>query len=90
MSYQYPISADWKTDEIIDVVRFFECIEKAYEGGVEKGDLMNAYKRFKQVVPGKAEEKKVCGEFEEASGYSSYHTVKKAKESVEGEKVKMQ
>lgn len=90
MSYQYPISYDWSTDEIIDVVRFFESVEKAYEGGIEKSELMNAYKRFKLVVPSKSEEKKICGEFEESSGYSSYRTIQKAKDGVDGEKIKMQ
>jgi uncharacterized protein YktA (UPF0223 family) len=88
MEYQYPFSLDWSTDEVIDVVAFFQCIEKAYEQGVEREKLMSAYKRFKEIVPGKAEEKKICNEFEESSGYSSYRAVKKMKETDSG-KVKM-
>ncbi|NEU35490.1 hypothetical protein GN156_33080, partial [bacterium LRH843] len=39
MEYQYPISLDWSTEEIIDVVKFFESIEKAYEKGIEREQL---------------------------------------------------
>ncbi|MGM0844442.1 MAG: UPF0223 family protein [Bacillota bacterium] len=81
MNYQYPFSLDWSTDEVIDVVSFFQSIEKAYEQGVERERLMMSYKRFKEIIPGKAEEKRICKEFEESSGYSAYHAVKKVKES---------
>ncbi|WP_456271683.1 UPF0223 family protein [Bacillus sp. AK031] len=88
MEYQYPFSLDWSTDEVIDVVAFFQCIEKAYEQGVDREKLMTAYKRFKEIVPGKSEEKRICNEFEESSGYSSYRAVKKMKETDSG-KIKM-
>lgn len=45
--------------------------------------MMQAYKRFKEIVPSKAEEKQVCGEFEETSGYSAYRVIQKAKENME-------
>ena len=35
MEYTYPFSIDWSTSEIVDVVQFFEVIEKAYENGVK-------------------------------------------------------
>ncbi|WP_066395508.1 UPF0223 family protein [Neobacillus mesonae] len=89
MEYQYPIDYSWTTEEIIDVVKFFEAIEKAYETGIERDGLLQAYRRFKEIVPSKAEEKTVCGEFEEISGYSSYRTIKKAKEAAAGEKITM-
>jgi uncharacterized protein YktA (UPF0223 family) len=89
MNYHYPISYDWTTQEIIDVIKFYECIEKAYEKGIEREELMKAYRRFKEIVPSKSEEKQLCGEFEETSGYSPYCTVKKAKESQAGEMIKM-
>lgn len=28
MEYQYPISLDWSTEEIIDVVKFLKALEK--------------------------------------------------------------
>ncbi|MCH1623937.1 UPF0223 family protein [Fredinandcohnia quinoae] len=81
MDYQYPLSYEWKTEEIVDVIHFFECIEKAYEKGINKEQMMNAYKRFKEIVPSKAEEKQVCNEFEDSSGYSTYRVIKAVKES---------
>lgn len=89
MEYQYPIDYQWSTDEIVDVINFFQHIEQAYEKGIERERLMKAYRRFKEIVPSKAEEKKLCGEFEEMSGYSSYRVMKKAKEEGANEKIKM-
>ncbi|MDR6124338.1 MULTISPECIES: UPF0223 family protein [Bacillaceae] len=89
MEYQYPIDYSWSTDEIVDVIKFFEAIEKAYEKGIERDELMKVYRRFKEIVPSIAEEKTVCGEFEEISGYSSYRTIKKAKEASSGDRIKM-
>jgi uncharacterized protein YktA (UPF0223 family) len=89
LNYAYPISYDWTAQEIIDVVKFFEAIEKAYEEGIERDQLINAYRRFKEIVPSKSEEKKLCGEFEEISGYSSYQVIKKAKEAKSSDFIKM-
>ncbi|MEH7382368.1 UPF0223 family protein [Bacillus sp. JJ1533] len=83
MDYQYPISYDWSTNEVVDVIAFFECVEKAYEKGIGREQFMQAYKRFKEIVPSKAEEKQVCGEFEETSGYSAYRVIQKAKQTSE-------
>ena len=83
MDYQYPISYDWSTDEVVDVIAFFECVERAYEKGIARDKMMQAYKRFKEIVPSKAEEKQVCGEFEETSGYSAYRVIQKAKKDME-------
>lgn len=89
MEYQYPIDYNWSTEEIVDVIKFFETIERAYEKGIIREELLESYRRFKEIVPGKAEEKKWCGEFEEMSGYSSYRAIKKVKECEPGEKIKM-
>ena len=40
---------------------------------------MNHYKRFKEIVPGKAEEKQLFKEFEEKSNYNSYKVVQEVK-----------
>lgn len=90
MEYQYPFSLDWNKEEVIDVVGFFQAIEAAYEKGIEKNQLMEAYRRFKEIVPSKADEKKFCGEFEAESGYSPYRTVQKMKDSAPNEIIKMQ
>ncbi|TXC92106.1 UPF0223 family protein [Metabacillus litoralis] len=89
MDYQYPISLDWSTDETVDVIKFFECIEKAYEKGIDRDLLMSNYRRFKEIVPSKSEEKTICNEFEEVSGYSTYRVIKKAKSDEVVSTVKM-
>jgi uncharacterized protein YktA (UPF0223 family) len=89
MEYQYPIDYHWTTDEIVDVIKFYEAIERAYEKGIDRDELMDIYRRFKEIVPSKAEEKTLCGEFEDISGYSSYRTIKKAKTASPGEKISM-
>ncbi|MFD6440507.1 UPF0223 family protein, partial [Peribacillus sp. NPDC060186] len=54
MDYQYPMDLDWSTEEIVDVIKFFEEVEKAYESKIQKEAFMKAYRRFKEIVPGKA------------------------------------
>lgn len=89
MEYQYPIDYTWSTDEIVDVINFFECIEKAYENGIGRDDFLLAYRRFKEIVPGKAQEKTIFKEFEEVSGYASYQVVKAIKDTSSGEKIRI-
>jgi uncharacterized protein YktA (UPF0223 family) len=89
LEYQYPIDYSWKTDEIVDVIKFYQCIEMAYEKGIDRDELLAVYRRFKEIVPSKAEEKKLCGEFEEISGYSSYKTIQKVKDATTGDRIKM-
>ncbi|KOO50596.1 UPF0223 family protein [Priestia koreensis] len=89
MEYQYPIAIDWATEEIIDAVQFFEAVERAYEKGMDRDELMSLYRRFKEIVPSKSEEKKIDKEFEEESGYSTYRVIKKAKDAASGDFIKM-
>jgi uncharacterized protein YktA (UPF0223 family) len=89
MEYQYPIDYHWTTDEIVDVIKFYEAVERAYEKGIDRDELMEIYRRFKEIVPSKAEEKTICGEFEDMSNYSSYRTIKKAREAAPGERIQM-
>ena len=88
MEYSYPLRTDWKTDEIISVIAFYEMIEQAYEDGAMRDKVINAYREFKKVVPSKAEEKTLLNEFEDASGYSSYQIVKSAENAANGEMIK--
>ncbi|GEQ04806.1 UPF0223 family protein [Staphylococcus gallinarum] len=83
MEYQYPIDLDWSNDEMMDVVSFFNAIEAYYETKVEGTQLIDKYKKFKNVVPGKAEEKQIFKEFEKNSGYNSYKAVKAVQSSPE-------
>ncbi|MFD2043965.1 UPF0223 family protein [Ornithinibacillus salinisoli] len=89
MNYQYPFDISWTKQEVIDVVQFFSLIEQAYERGVSREQLMSAYRKFKQIVPSKSEEKQFFTDFENESGYSSYHAVKKAIENKEAQNIKM-
>lgn len=89
MEYSYPLNTDWTTQEMVDVVQFFEVIEMAYEKGIKREVLMARYKRFKEIVPSQAEEKTICREFEEASKYVPYRVVKLAKELADGQVIKM-
>ncbi|MGG5738669.1 MULTISPECIES: UPF0223 family protein [Bacillus] len=89
MEYQYPLDYDWSNEEMVAVVKFYEAIEKVYEKGVLREDLMELYRRFKEIVPSKAAEKKIDKEFQEVSGYSIYRAIQKTKEVAEKKIVKM-
>ena len=79
MDYSYPFSIELSTEEIIDVVSFFEGIEMAYEKGINRQELLTRYRKFKQVVPAISEEKTYFREFEEESGYASFPVIKEMK-----------
>lgn len=81
MDYNYPLDYTWSTDDILDVVTLYNAVEQAYEKGISKEDFLNAYRRFKNVVGTKSEEKKIDREFEEISGYSIYKVFKASKEN---------
>ena len=81
MNYHYPIDESWSQEEIITVIQFFNCIEKAYEHRIERQQMGEAYRAFKQVIPSKAEEKRLFRSFEKASSYAAYPVVKKAHSS---------
>ncbi|WP_147058394.1 UPF0223 family protein [Sporosarcina luteola] len=87
MDYNYPLSHHWSTEEIIDVVAFFQAVEKAYEGEIKRENFMDAYRAFKKVVPSMAEEKTIFKEFEDVSGFNSYRVVKKGKEANAGDMI---
>lgn len=89
MEYQYPIDQDWSTEEIIDVIHFFQQVEEAYAKGVNREKFMTSYKRFKEIIPGKAQERKICDEFEDVSGFSTYRTVQEAKKIENGMTIRM-
>lgn len=89
MDYAYPFSIDWNTDEIIDVVAFFEGIELAYEEGIRREEMMARYKKFKQVVPAMSEEKTYFREFQQESGYASFPVIKEMKAAGDGAILKL-
>ena len=79
MEYQYPLDLDWSNDEMVEVIKFFNQIENDYEKSIIGTELMEQYKKFKQIVPSKAEEKQIFKEFEEKSGYNSYKVIQEVK-----------
>ena len=70
MDYNYPLDYTWSTEDIIDVMSLYNAVEKAYEEGISKTDFLNAYRKFKNVVGTKSEEKQIDKEFQDVSGYS--------------------
>lgn len=90
MDYSYPISSDWSVEEIIEVINFFEGIEQAYEKGIKREEMLAKYRRFKEIVPSKAEEKTLFKEFEEVSRYASYPVVKLARELEDGQIIRIE
>ncbi|MCM3756585.1 UPF0223 family protein [Sporosarcina aquimarina] len=88
MEYSYPLRADWSTKEIMMVTEFFTCVEKAFEQGIGREELLGSYNSFKKVVPSMAEEKTLFKEFKEASSYECYKVVKQAKEGGNGDVIK--
>lgn len=79
MEYQYPLDLDWSNEEMVDVIKLFNQIENYYEKSIIGTELMEQYKKFKQIVPSKAEEKQIFKEFEEKSGYNSYKVIQEVK-----------
>lgn len=79
MEYEYPLDLDWTNDEMMKVIHFFNKIENYYESSVKGDEVLNAYKNFKHIVPGKADEKQIFKEFENKSGYNSYKVVQEIK-----------
>ena len=56
MEYSYPIDVDWTQEEILEVMAFYNLIEDAYESEANREQLGQAYKNFKKIIPGKADE----------------------------------
>ncbi|MBM9832286.1 UPF0223 family protein, partial [Enterococcus faecalis] len=56
-NYSYPLNFSWSTDDMTSVLSFLNQVEKAYEGGADRNDILSAYKLFKTIVPSKGEER---------------------------------
>lgn len=78
-NYSYPIDPSWSTDEIETVIHMLNLVEKAYEGGVSRAELLAAYQQFKTIVQSKSEEKQLGRVFCRRSGYQLYDVVQAAK-----------
>nr|WP_303067859.1 UPF0223 family protein [Catenibacterium mitsuokai] len=78
--YDYPLDPDWSTEEIIDVVKLYNAVEKAYEEGISSKEFMEQYRTFTSIADSKSLQKQLDKAFEEASGYSIYKVFKRAQE----------
>lgn len=83
-NYSYPLDFSWSTEEISSVLSFLNKVEEAYEKGVDAGQILDSYRRYKEVVRSKGQERQIGKEFEEVSGYSTYRVVKAAQEKQKG------
>ena len=83
-NYSYPLDPSWSTEEITTVLHFLSQVEKAYESKVDRDQLLEAYKAFKTVVPGKASEKHLDKAFEDSSAFKTYQAVRAAKAKEKG------
>lgn len=83
-NYSYPLDLSWSTDEIASVLSFLNTVEKAYEEKVSAEEILRQYKSYKTVVKSKSQEKQIDRDFEKVSGYSTYQTVKAARENEKG------
>jgi len=77
--YTYPIDYDLFTaEEVTAIVDFLSLIEDANEKrNVKPNVLSKRHKEFRNIVNSKSMEKKIDHDFEKASGYSIYDTIKK-------------
>ncbi|HEL0065781.1 TPA: UPF0223 family protein [Streptococcus equi subsp. zooepidemicus] len=82
--YHYPLDASWSTEEITSVLHFLNQVELAYEAKVGAEELLESYASYKEIVRSKSQEKQIDREFQQASGYSTYQAVKKAREIEKG------
>lgn len=87
-NYSYPLDPTWTTKEMEQVIAMFRAVEDAYEVGIDRQQVLDRYRAFKQVVPAKAAEKQLGREFAKNSGYVLYQVVKMAQES-SSKKIKM-
>ncbi len=78
-NFKYPMLDGWSTQDIITMSNLYTAVANAYEGGVNRDELLLAYDQFKQVVPSKAEEKQLDRAFGSESSYSIYRTITTAR-----------
>lgn len=89
-NYEYPLDYTWSHEEMSTVIAMFNVVEKAYEDGVSKKDVLQAYQNFKKIVKSMAHEKQIGRDFERVSGYVLYRVVKLASENDGKQVLKME
>lgn len=88
-NYQYPIDSDWTTEEIIDVINFFNVIEQTYESSVDSKLFSDAYQKYCHIVDSISAQKQLDRKFLQESGYSIYKAVKWWKEHPDSPKIQI-
>lgn len=68
MEYQYPMDVDWTTEEKIAVISFFQAVEKAYEKGIPKQELLDTYKRLKRLCHQKQKKRRIVQRLKKKAG----------------------
>lgn len=80
-NYEYPLEPDWTKSELVQAIKFYNDIELAYEGGINREELLRSFNEFRKIVPMKMQQNNLGKLFEEESGYSIYKTITKARKS---------
>lgn len=78
-NYSYPIDANWSIKDLETVIKMFNVVERAYEEGAQREQILDCYRNFKKVIPAKSEEKQLGRDFYKKSGYQLYSVVKEAR-----------
>ncbi|GAF63921.1 hypothetical protein BTS2_0813 [Bacillus sp. TS-2] len=75
---EMPISFDWSKEEVVDVLALYQAIEAVYSKGIDREELLLKYRRFKEIVPSKSEEKQLFKKFDQQANVSSYKAIQSA------------
>ncbi|WP_174522649.1 UPF0223 family protein [Alkalihalobacillus trypoxylicola] len=78
MKMEMPISFDWSKEEVVDVLALYQAIEAVYSKGIDREELLLKYRRFKEIVPSKSEEKQLFKKFDQQANVSSYKAIQSA------------
>jgi uncharacterized protein YktA (UPF0223 family) len=75
--YTYPIDyTEFSNAEIIILVEFLAMIEDANTSKVNPNILLKKYNQYRKIINSVSLEKKLDRDFEKASGFSVYKTMK--------------
>lgn len=78
--YSYPIDYDqFTTEEIVVIVEFLALIEEANTKRLDPHVLSSHHAKFRKVVNSLSLEKQIDRQFQKASGFSIYKTLKQYK-----------
>lgn len=70
----------FNTEELVIIFSFYNLMQKNKKHSVKPQILLDAYQNYRNTINSIALEKRYNKEFEEKTGISIYHTIKKLKE----------